>query len=125
MKLTALIIVALLAVTPAAYAADGPFVYEFEFGYKFASQRLMFASCDKVVPLVYVQNYAVDPRPGWTVSCGGSNPVYTHFLGRRCAKPLPRLVLECGWRHMSHAGDSTEITYDAIAVRGRFTLGKR
>lgn len=105
--------------------ADEPWVYEFEFGYHFRNDRLLEPSCGKVVPIEYVQYYASEPRPGWEVACGNSQPTYTHFLGRRCGRPLPRLTMECGWRHFSSPFDAHEISYDALAIRGRFKWGKR
>lgn len=123
-------LVAAMCCLPFAAFADGPWVYEFEFGVKVTGARVMSADCHKVIPLEYAPHYATwyaknGPVEGIFWSCGGSNPIYNHFLGRRCGQPLPRLVMECGWRHFSHAGDGTETHYDAFAVRGRFTWGKR
>lgn len=110
----------------AAEPAAAPWVYEFELGALLptADRLLNEKHCTSVVPVEYVKWYATDPRPGWTVACGNKQPVYNHFLGRRCAKPLPKLIIECGWRHFSSPNDRHEISYDAIAVRGRFAFGK-
>jgi hypothetical protein len=124
MKIFTTLLLLLLSSTALA-STDAPWLFEFELGYKISASRLMLASCDRTVPTYYAHLYAVEPRDGWTVNCGGDNPIYNHFLGRRCAQPLPRLVLECGWRHMSHAFDSTEMTYDAFSVRGRFQFNLR
>jgi hypothetical protein len=114
-------IIALLFALP----SRAQWVYEFEFAYAIRPDRLLAASCTKVVPLVYVANYAAEQRPGWEVSCGNDQPMYTHFLGRRCWKPSPRFQLECGWRHFSSPGDREEISFDALSVRGRFEWGRR
>ncbi len=122
------VLAALAAVVMSCPAfADGPWLFEFEFGVpvESSSSRLVRSSCSKVVPVDLVQWYAIDPRPGWEVSCGNDRPVYHHFLGRRIGRPLPQLVLEFGWRHFSSPGDHNEIEYDAVAVRGRFTWGRR
>ena len=105
--------------------AEGRWVYEFEFGALLpSSDRLLSERCTKVVPVQLVEWYAADPRPGWTISCGNRQPIYLHFLGRQIGRPLPRLRLELGWRHFSSPNDSREISFDALAVRGRFTFGK-
>lgn len=102
--------------------ADELWAYEFEFGYMLpASDRLFAADCRKVVPVQFVAWYAVDPRPGWEVSCGNQQPVFTHFLGRRCFKPLPKLVFDCGWRHFSSPNDREELSFDTLGIRGRFS----
>jgi hypothetical protein len=131
------LVAAAMCLLPFPAFADGPWMFEWEFGYKVAASRIMSADCHKVAPLGHADFYsqlvriggqdgpAYQPTAGFLWSCGGSNPVYNHFLGRRCAKPLPNLVFECGWRHMSHAWDHTETHYDALAVRGRFSWGKR
>lgn len=115
----------LLLLLPSLASAE--WLYEFEFGVPIerSTSRLMHEKCRKVVPTEYVQWYAVDPRPGWEISCGNRTPVYQHFIGRRIGRPLPRLTMELGWRHMSSPWDHNEIEYDAVAVRGRFTWGKR
>lgn len=119
-----LLFVLLACAAPAM--AEGPWVYEFEFGYQIpsSSNRLFHPSCDKVVPVQFAEWYVADPRRGWQISCGNNQPIYNHFLGRRCAKPLPNLVFECGWRHLSSPNDGNELEYDAIAVRGRFSWGR-
>jgi hypothetical protein len=104
-----------------ARAGDAPWFYEFEFGYLMpSSDRLLTAACTKVVPAQFVAWYAVDPRPGWEMSCGNRQPVFNHFVGRECFKPLPKLVFHCGWRHFSSPNDREEISYDALSIRGRF-----
>jgi hypothetical protein len=120
-----LILAAALLLGSPALAAD-KWVYEFELGFPLvrSTDSLLLTSCTKVVAVENVQAYALDPRPGWEHSCGNNSPVYNHFLGRRCGKLLPRLVMECGWRHFSSPDDRHEIEYDAIVVRGRFTWGR-
>lgn len=115
------LLAAILLLATATAHAD-PWVYEFEFDFSTPRfvDRLLAEGCGKVVNVNLVSAYAVDPRPGWEVSCGNNRPFYNHFLGRDCFKPLPRLVIECGWRHFSSPADGNEITYDAFAVRGRF-----
>ncbi len=101
--------------------ADEPWVFEFEFAHLVGpSSRVLQPSCTKVVPVEAVQWYASDPRPGWAWSCGNEQPMYLHFLGRRCAK-WKVIELTCGWRHFSSPFDNHEITFDAISVRGRFS----
>src|SRR3990167_2133540 len=105
--------------------ADRPWFFEAEFAYMLPnSDRLLLPTCTKVIPQTYVAFYSTEQRPGWEVSCGNRQPLYTHFIGRRCGQPLPRLVIECGWRHLSSPFDSEEVSFDALAVRGRFTWGQ-
>lgn len=107
-------------------SSDGPWVYEFEFGALIAGDlRLLRQSqCTKVVPIEVIDWYVIEPRAGWEISCGNREPTYNHFLGRRCWKPLPRLVFECGWRHFSSPADNHELSYDSLAIRGRFSWGR-
>lgn len=115
----------LLALLPLQAFAGERWIYEFEFSYAVAqSSRLLNPSCTKVVPVELVDWYSQDPRLGWEISCGNRQPMYLHFLGRRCWKPLPNLVFQCGWTHMSSPFDQQEVTFDAISVRGRFTFGR-
>lgn len=120
-------LLAFLALLPFWVHAEGRYFFEFELGIPivYSSSRLMLPQCTKVVPTELVKWYAVDPRPGWEISCGNDVPIYHHFIGRRIGRPLPNLVVEMGWRHMSSPGDHNEIEYDAFAVRGRFSWGKR
>lgn len=117
----------LLLLLPLQAAAEGKWLYEFELGIpvEYSTSRLVLDDCTKVVPVEMARWYAVEPRSGWEISCGNDSPVFHHFLGRRIGRPLPKLVLELGWRHFSSPGDRNEIEYDAIAVRGRFVWGKR
>lgn len=100
---------------------ERPWVFEAEIAYipQELAARVAQRTCLKVIPPQYVRWYAVDPRPEWEWSCGG-NPVYTHFLGRLCWRPLKHLGVECGWRHRSSPFTSVEISWDAFAVRMRF-----
>ncbi len=122
----ALILAAALAAAQPAIA-DGPWVFEFEFGVplEYSTSRLLLSDCTKVVPVELVEWYVEDPRAGWEISCGNDRPIYNHFLGRRIGRPLPNLDIELGWRHLSSPGDHHGIEYDAIAVRGRFRWGKQ
>lgn len=108
-------------------AAADPWVFEFEFAYGIhdKTDRLLQEDCGRVVPVESAQWYAIDPRPGFTISCGNEQPMFLSFLGRRCWKPLPSFQMECGWRHFSSPRDNHEISFDAISVRGRFEWGKR
>jgi hypothetical protein len=117
---------ALLLLLPMTAAAD-PWVFDFELAYGLPDRtdRLLTEDCTKVVPVQFVQWYAIDPKPGWEVACGNNQPMYYHFLGRRIAKPLPNLSLYLGWSHFSSPGDNHEITFDALAIRGRFGWGKQ
>jgi hypothetical protein len=120
------LLVAAMCALPLQAFADEPWVYEFEFCGFIAADRLFWeSSCTKVIPIQFAEWYAQTKNPGWTISCGNRQPTYTHFLGRRCWKPLPKLVLECGWRHFSSPMDSQELTFDSLAVRGRFSWGKK
>lgn len=107
-----------------ASAEERPWVYEFEFSYKVHAHYLVSAACNRP----NVQKHVFDDRVNryfWvSSSCGGSDPVYNHFLGRKCIE-TKRVTFECGWRHFSHAGDSSETYYDAIGIKGRFTFGAR
>lgn len=124
---------AVLCLLPLTAFADGPWSFEFEFGVNLAASRVMSHDCEKVVPLKHagfyvdrVRNPHPDyPTDGLLWSCGGDAPLYNHWLGRKIGQPLPNLRLEVGWRHFSHYGDSTETSYDAIGVRGRFSWGRR
>jgi hypothetical protein len=106
--------------------ADDKWVYEFELAWGIPSKtdRLLAADCGAVVPVQFVEWYAVDPKPGWQISCGNNQPMFLHFLGRRCWNPLPKLELYCGWTHFSSPADNHEISFDALSVRGRFEFGK-
>lgn len=115
----------LLSALFSSSALGAEWVYEFEFGGMLpSSDRLLLPGCTKVVPRELVQWYAIDPRPGWEISCGNRQPYYLHFLGRNCGRPLPRLRFECGWRHFSSPADKEEVSFDALAIRGRFSWGK-
>lgn len=106
--------------------ACAQWVYEFELGYMLPNSDRLLIECERVVQTRFVDYYIADGRPlAWTNACGNRQPVYTHFIGRRCWKPLPRLVFECGWRHFSSPFDHQEITFDAAAIRGRFGWGAR
>jgi hypothetical protein len=106
-------------------AGEPPWVFEFEFTYGLDGylDRLLLEDCGVVVPPQYVQYYASDPRPGWTIACGNEQPMFTSFLGRRCAQ-IRRVEITCGWRHFSSPGDSHELTFDAFSIRGRITFGR-
>lgn len=120
------LLTAALCLLPLQAFADGPWSFEFEFGRLLpSSDRLLSEACTKVVPVDYVAWYAIDPRPGFEISCGNNQPVYLHWLGRRIGRPLPNLEIEIGWRHFSSVADSQEISFDALSVRGRFSWGKR
>ena len=121
------LLAAALCLLPLQAFADDKWLFEFEFGIpvEYSTSRLILSDCHKVVPAELVDWYAIDPRPGWEISCGNDRPIYHHFVGRRIGRPLPNFVFELGWRHMSSPGDHNEIEYDAIAVRGRFTWGRR
>jgi hypothetical protein len=116
-----------LLLLPSIASAEDRWLFEFEFGVPivYSSSRLLLPQCTKVVPVQYVKLYAADPRPGWEISCGNEVPIYNHFLGRRIGRPLPNLVVEMGWRHLSSPGDHNEFEYDSLSVRGRFQWGKR
>jgi hypothetical protein len=116
----------LLLLLPMTAAAD-PWVFDFELAYGIPNKtdRLLNPACTRVVPVQYVEWHAKDPRAGFTIACGNDQPMYLHFLGRRCWKPLPKLTLYCGWTHFSSPGDNHEISFDALSVRGRFQWGKK
>ena len=121
-------LLALLLITcDRAEASDKPWVYEisFDFGIPSYLDRLLEPSCGQVVKTSEVYGYHLDPRPERTISCGNNQPMFQHFLGRRCWKPLPNFQMDCGWRHFSAPNDSHEITFDAFAVKGAFRWGKR
>ena len=111
---------------PLSAAAD-PWVFDFEFAWGIPDRydRLLNPACTKVVPVQYVDYYAVDRQRGWEIACGNDQPMYMHFLGRSCWKPSRNFRLECGWRHFSSPGDNEEISFDAFSVRGRFEWGKK
>ena len=115
-----------LLLLPMTAAAD-PWVFEWELAWGIPDRydRLLNPACTKVVPVEYASFYAKNPQPGWEISCGNSQPMYTHFLGRTCWKPLPNFQMECGWRHFSSPGDAHEISFDAISIKGRFQWGKK
>ena len=115
-----------LLLLPLSAAAD-PWVYEFEFAWGVPGHydRLLNPACTAVVPVQYVDYYVVDRQKGWEISCGNNRPMYLHFLGRRCWKPLPNFQMECGWRHFSSPNDNREVFFDAFSVRGRFHWGKK
>lgn len=106
-------------------AAADPWVFEFEFSYGLPDRldRLLSPTCSKVVPVEYARWYASDPRPGFEIACGNNQPMFHSFLGRRCWKPLPKLVFHCGYSHFSSPSDNHEITFDALSIRGRFDFG--
>ena len=115
---------ALLCAAPSF--ADDTWVFDFELAYGIPSRtdRLLKPDCGTVVPVQFVDWYVVDARPGWEISCGNRQPMYVHFLGRRCWKPLEKLSFYCGWTHFSSPADNHEITFDAFSIRGRFGFGK-
>jgi hypothetical protein len=121
-----IVLLAALLCTLGVRAEEKPWVFEFELATSSPSRldRLLNPSCSKVVPVELVEWYSVDPRPGWERSCGNDQPMYLHFLGRRCWKPLPNFIVECGWRHFSSPGDSNEVAFDALSVRGKFRFGR-
>jgi hypothetical protein len=116
---------ALLLLLPMTAAAE-PWVFDFEFAWGIPDRydRLLNPACTKVVPVEYAQWYVSDPRGGFTIACGNNQPMYMHFLGRQCWRPLPNFRMECGWRHFSSPGDNHEISFDALSVRGRFQWGR-
>ena len=120
-------LLALLLVTcECAHAEEKPWVFEFELAFSGGTHldRLLSPSgCSKVVPTKYVDWYAVEPRAGYEIACGNDQPMYLHFLGRECWKPLPNFRMECGWRHFSSPSDGNEITFDAFSVKGAFRFG--
>lgn len=115
-------IVALLATLLCGPAlADEPWVFEFEFDYGIKLDRLLDPDlCTKAVMTQFVPVYVESGDTRWTTSCGNRQPMYQHFLGRRIGRPLPKLEIELGWRHFSSPMDAHEISFDALAVRGRF-----
>ena len=106
-------IVALLATLLCApVLADDPWVFEFEFDYGIPGKLDRLLDPDICTTVMH-------PERG-PVSCGNKQPMYQHFLGRRIGRPLPKLEIELGWRHFSSPMDAREISFDALAVRGRF-----
>ena len=108
-------------------AAADPWVFEWELAWGIPDRydRLLNPACTNVVPVEYAEFYVNDPRPGFTIACGNEQPMFYAFVGRRCAKPLPKLIFYCGFSHFSSPNDNSEISFDALSVRGRFEWGKK
>lgn len=124
MKLLARALAVAMCWLPLQAFADEKWAFEFEFteALPWTTSRLFLPACTKVVPIQLVQSYAVNPRPGWEISCGNNQPMFTSWLGRQIGQPLPHLKLEFGWRHLSSPMDSQELEFDSIGVRGRFSF---
>jgi len=121
-------LLALLLVTcDRAHASElKPWVFEFEFAAGLPSMDKLLKPdfCSKVIPAEHAKKYLDLGKPaGLEISCGNNQPMYLHFLGRRCWKPLPNFQMDCGWRHFSSPSDGNEITFDAFSVKGAFRFG--
>ena len=120
-------LLALLLVTcDRARAEEKPWVFEFEFAAGLPSMDKLLDPdfCSKVIPAVHAKKYLDLGKPaGLEISCGNTQPMYLHFLGRECWKPLPNFRMKCGWRHFSSPNDGNEIMFDALSVKGEFRFG--
>ena len=109
--------IALLLLLSSPVYADN-WVYEFAFTYRIQGALLTETWCKGAI--IIDPKWPKNPRGNRQTDCGGSTVRYTHFLGRKCGKPLPKLRFECGWIHDSYAFTSRELWYDGIGIKGRF-----